>query len=103
MGNLKRLVSAVLISTSFAAFSSSAMAAETDDKDLNDYSCKDVMRFSGEHREVAIALLHGYFLGKQGKTAFNTDTLSGRTDKFIDHCLDNPTVKALDSMASVSK
>lgn len=103
MENLKRVASAVLIATSFAVMSTTTTAAETNDKDLNDYSCKDVMRFSGEHREVAIALLHGYFLGKQGKTAFNTDTLSGRTDKFIDYCLDNPTVKALDSMARVLK
>jgi len=103
MRNLKRFLSTVLISTSLAVFSASATAAKSDDKNLNDYSCKDVMRFSGEHREVAIALLHGYFLGKQGKTAFNTETLAGRTDQFMDHCLDNPTVKALDSMAKVSK
>lgn len=103
MRNWNRLVSTVLISTSLAMFSLAGTAAETNDKNLNDYSCKDVMRFSGEHREVAIALLHGYFMGKQGTTAFNTDTLSARTDRFIDHCLDNPAVKALDSMAKASK
>ncbi|MGB5339808.1 MAG: HdeA/HdeB family chaperone [Gammaproteobacteria bacterium] len=103
MRDMRRYVSIMLISASLAVFSASGTAAESDDKNLNDYSCKDVMRFSGEHREIAIALLHGYFLGKQGKTAFNTDTLSGRTDKFIEHCLDNPAVKALDSMAKVSK
>lgn len=103
MKNWKRLVSTILVSTSFAALATSGMAAESGAKDLNDYSCKDVMRFSGEHREVAIALLHGYFLGKQEKTAFNTETLAGRTDRFMDHCLDNPSAKALDSMARVSK
>jgi len=85
MRDMRRYVSIMLISASLAVFSASGTAAETDDKNLNDYSCKDVMRFSGEHREIAIALLHGYFLGKQGKTAFNTETLAGRTDQFMDH------------------
>lgn len=103
MRNWKHLVSAVLISTSLVALSASAAAAESDAKDLTDYTCKDVMRFSGEHRESAIALLHGYFLGKQGRTTFQTDILAGRTDQFIEYCLDNPTAKALASMDKVSK
>ena len=103
MGNGNRILTAGMILVSLAAFSGTAAAAGTDDKNLNDYTCKDVMRFSGEHREVAVALLHGYFMGKAGTTSFNSDTLASRTDKFIDHCLDNPTAKAIDSMAKASK
>ena len=103
MRDRKRLVTTLVISAALAVASTSGTAAETAGEDLNDYSCKDIMRLSGEDRRGAIALFHGYFLGKQGKTTFNTDTLMGRTDQFIDYCLDNPTVKALDSMARVSK
>ena len=103
MRDWKRLVTTFVLSAPLAVASTSGMAAETADEDLNDYSCKDVMRLSGEDRRGAIAVFHGYFLGKQGKTTFNTETLMGRTDQFIDYCLDNPTAKALDSMARVSK
>ena len=103
MRDWKRLVTMLVISASLAVVSTSGTSAETADENLNDYSCKDVMRFTGEDRRAAIALFHGYFLGKQGKTTFNTETLAGRTDQFIDYCLDNPTVKALDSMARASK
>lgn len=103
MRDWKRLVTTLAISASLAVASTLATAAETANEDLNDYSCKDIMRLSGEDRRGAIAVFHGYFLGKQGKTTFNTETLMNRTDQFIDYCLDNPTVKALESMARVSK
>lgn len=103
MRDWKRLVTMFVISASLAVVSTSGTSAETAGEDLNDYSCKEIMRFAGDDRRAAIALFHGYFLGKQGKTTFNTETLTGRTDQFIDHCLDNPTMKALDSMARVSK
>lgn len=72
-------------------------------EDLKDYSCKDIMRLSGADRRDAIAFFHGYFLGKQGKTTFNTETLMDRTDQFTEYCLDHPTANALDGMARVSK
>lgn len=100
----KIALTAAAISLSLVAFSGMVSAQEeTADKNLNDYSCKDVMVFTIDHREIAIALLHGYFLGKQGTTSFNTETLAKRTDHFIDYCLDNPTAKALDAMARLSK
>ena len=102
MRDWKRLAIMFVVSASVAVVSTSGTSAEKADEDLNDYSCKEVMRFAGEDRRGAIALFHGYFLGKQGKTTFNTETLMERTDQFIDYCLDNPTMKALDSMARVS-
>ena len=71
--------------------------------DLNDYLCKDVMRLSGEDREVSLALVHGYRLGKMGTTQFDTQALAEITAKFLDYCLDNPNEKALASFEKVSK
>ncbi|MGB5452614.1 MAG: HdeA/HdeB family chaperone [Sedimenticolaceae bacterium] len=62
---------------------------------VDSYRCKDVMRFSGEEREVALGLLHGYVLGKDKKTVFNPDALAKITDNFMDYCLDHPDEKAL--------
>jgi len=72
-------------------------------KDLKDFSCKDIMRLSGEDREVALAIAHGYVLGKKGKTQYSIDALAQITDKFLDHCLDNPKDNALSSFEKMAK
>lgn len=67
------------------------------------YSCKDVMRESGGNRDVAIAFLHGFILGKSGGDGFNVETLRKQTDAFIEQCLDNPGRKAVEVMGGVKK
>ena len=70
---------------------------------VEQFSCKEVMHETGADRDVAIAFLHGYLLGKSGSSKFNLDVLRKQTDDFVDRCLNNPTEKALDSMISVKK
>ena len=72
-------------------------------KDLKSYVCKDVMRMAGEDREIALALLHGYMLGKKNKTQFITEELAETTDNFIEHCLDHPTENALQAFEKAAK
>ena len=52
-------------------------------------------------RDVAIAFLHGYLLGKSGSSKFNVYTLRQQSDAFIERCLDNPGEKAVDAAAKV--
>ena len=80
-----------------------AAAQDTKNRTVEQYKCRDVMRESGANRDVAIAFLHGYLLGKSGSSAFNLDTLHQQTESFIDHCLGNPDGRALDSMTTVKK
>ncbi len=61
------------------------------------------MRESGSNRDVSIAFLHGYLLGKSGGSEFNIEALAKQTDAFIDRCLDNPGEKAIDAMSQVKK
>lgn len=70
---------------------------------VEQYACKDVMRESGANRDVAIAFLHGYLLGKSGGSSFNLDKLQRETDAFIERCLENPGEKALDAMTAVKQ
>jgi hypothetical protein len=70
------------------------------DRAVEQYSCKDVMRESGGNRDVAIAFLHGFILGKSGGSGFNLETLRKQTDAFIERCLDNPGLKALEAMTA---
>jgi hypothetical protein len=78
-----------------------AAAQDGKDRAVEQYACKDVMRESGGDRDVAIAFLHGYLLGKSGTSKFNLDALHRQTDAFIDRCLNNPGEKAVDAMQKV--
>ena len=71
------------------------------DRTVEQYSCKDIMRESGANRDVAIAFLRGFMLGKSGSTKFNLDVLHKQSDDFIERCLANPDEKAMDAMAKV--
>lgn len=78
-------------------------AEETTPNDMNDYLCKDVMRLSGDDRENTLAFVHGYRLGKKNTTQFDVAELTALTDKFIEHCLDNPNDKALAAFEKLGK
>ncbi len=70
---------------------------------IDQYKCRDVMRESGANRDIAIAFLHGFLLGKSGSQNFNLDALHKQTEAFVDHCLSNPDGKAVNSMMAVKK
>ena len=78
-----------------------ATAQPSPERTIEQYECKDVMREGGTNREVAIAFLHGFLLGKSGSSKFNLEVLQKQTDAFIDRCLNNPTEKASDAMMKV--
>jgi len=85
------------------ALSNVSFAQEKGQKDLNTLTCKDVMRFSGDHRDIALAFIHGYLLGKKGTSLYSTEDLGDASDRFVEYCLDNPTAKALDAMNKIVK
>ena len=101
--SFRRLLTAT--ATFALLFAAAAAPAEepSTPKDLNEYLCKDVMRLSGSDREVSLALVHGYRLGKMGTTQLDVDVLSNLTDRFIDYCLDNPNDKALATFEKLGK
>ena len=78
-----------------------AAAQDNTDRTIEQYSCKDILRESGSNREVAVAFLHGFLLGKSGSSKFNIGTLTRQTDDFVERCLDNPNEKAVDVMTKV--
>ena len=80
-----------------------AVAQTGADRSIEQFSCKDLMREDGGSREIAIAFLHGYLLGKSGASKFNLSTLGKQTDNFVDYCLDHPTEKAEAAMIQSKK
>jgi len=78
-----------------------AWPQDSKDRTVEQYLCKDVMRESGANRDVVIAFLHGFLLGKSGSSNFNIDALRKQSDDFIERCLDNPGEKAVDAARKV--
>jgi HdeA/HdeB family len=78
-----------------------AWTQDSKERTVEQYTCKDVMRESGAHRDVVIAFLHGFLLGKSGSSKFNIDVLRKQSDDFIERCLDNPGEKAVDAASKV--
>jgi hypothetical protein len=78
-----------------------AFAQDQKDRTVEQYTCKDIMRESGANRDVAIAFLHGFLLGKSGNSKFNLDALYRQSDDFIERCLNNIGEKAIDAMSKV--
>ena len=86
-----------------AATGPGASAQPGMDRTVEQYLCKDVMRESGNNRDVAIAFLHGFLLGKANTSNFNLEVLERQTDAFIERCLSNPNDKAVDAMVAAKK
>jgi len=100
--NLRDVVTAALASVFFVGGATFAAEEPSSQKDLSAFLCKDVMCLSGSERENALALVHGYRLGKKNTTQYEIEALATITDKFIDHCLDNPGDQALAAFEKIA-
>lgn len=104
MINASRTLIAVTVAVSALTLGANAFAKdEPKSTDLSTFLCKDVMRLSGEDRAIAIALLHGFVLGKKGTTTYVSDSLGKVSDDFTEYCLDNPASKAIESFTKIAK
>ena len=93
------IAAAAIVLAVLSANGITAQAANT--RMIDQYTCKDVMREHGDNRDVTIAFLHGFLLGKSGNATFDIDALHKQTSDFIEYCLDNPTAKAVDAMSKI--
>jgi len=102
MNTNRSLVKFALVATTLVAFQlSAALAQDSQTRIIEQYTCKDIMREAGADRDIAIAFLHGFLLGKSGTTSFNLDVLHKQTTEFIERCLNSPTDKAVDVMSKL--
>ena len=62
------------------------------------YSCRDLLRETAAERDVAIAFMHGYILGRGNAAKFDVETLRKQSAAFIERCLDDPKQPALETM-----
>jgi hypothetical protein len=93
-----RLVAGAIACAMAVGLATNAIAQDSTMREISDYTCKDVMRDGGEGRDVAIAFMHGYLLGKASATEFDLEVMTKQSDAFIEYCLDNPIAPAIDAM-----
>ena len=87
-----------VLAASLAVAPASHPARAQNEIAIDSYSCRQILRETGPERDVAVAFLHGYILGKAGAATMNVEGLRKQTGTFIERCLDNPQAGALDSM-----
>jgi HdeA/HdeB family len=87
----------------FVSLATAGLCQEQKDRAVEDYLCRDVMRDSGANRDVAIAFLHGFLLGKSGSSRFNPAVVKAQTDAFVERCLSNPDEKATEAMSAAQR
>ncbi|MCW8963605.1 MAG: HdeA family protein [Gammaproteobacteria bacterium] len=87
--SLKAAISVFAVSMVLATPLHAEPAGDAQVKNVNEFLCKDILRTSGDDRDIAVAFMHGYLLGKSGKDTFNRATLSAATDNFIEACLND--------------
>jgi hypothetical protein len=98
MNAAKATAVAALASIAAIAVPFSPAAQPKTEVEIDRYSCRELLRESGTDRDVAVAFIHGYILGKAGMTTLNVETLRQHTNVFIERCLDSPQAGALDTM-----
>ena len=92
-----------LLTTLISLVLTQSATAQERVRTVEQYACKDVMRERGADRDVAIAFLHGFLLGKSGVTKFDLEMLHKQSDAFIERCLENPAEPALEAMLKVKR
>jgi HdeA/HdeB family len=96
--NARTTLAAMIITATFIGVHAIAFAQDSSARNVDQYTCKDIMREGDDSRTSDIAFLHGFLLGKSGSSAFDPDAMAKQTDSFIDYCLDHPNEKAMTAM-----
>ncbi len=63
----------------------------------------DILLAAGDERDLAIMFIQGYFVGKTGKTTYDSNKIAEATDRFLDLCIDGPNSKVIATMAKALK
>jgi hypothetical protein len=100
MLKLQRIIISIVAVALLMGFAGVVWAAD-DSKDFSTFTCKELMRSSGEARDISVAFAHGYWLGKKGTTVYIPSKLGEATDELFDTCLDNPNANALKTLGDI--
>lgn len=94
----RTILAAATVAAAIIGIPALANAQSSNARNVDQYTCKDVMQGTDDGRTTAIAFLHGFLLGKSGGSSFDLEAMAKQTDSFTDYCLDNPKEKAITAM-----
>ena len=77
------------------SFAQSKMSSERVERDLSVLSCSDITRISDKGRGTMVGLLHGYYMGKNNSTVFDSSLISDSSRKVVDYCRGHQNEKVL--------
>ena len=97
----RKSLAAVIVAATFIGMPALAIGQDSSARNIDQFTCKEIMQGSDDGRTTSIAFLHGFLLGKAGSPAFDLDAMAKQTNLFIDYCLDNPKEKAVTAMMKV--
>ncbi len=97
------LIALLGLTIASALYATPVGAQEASMRRVEEYTCKDVMRESGANREVAIAFLHGYLLGKSERQIVDVGAFAKETKAFMEQCLDHPNDSAAATMLKIKR
>ncbi len=97
----------VLVIIGVLQFSGVAAADESSSdgvvREIHHLQCRDLMLTSGSDRDVTLAFLQGYALGKAGVSSADSEKLTLASKMLLERCVDAPASSALDSLDAVNK
>jgi len=81
-----------LAAVATAALAALSAAADADDETVNieQISCREMLKMEGEERDLTLIFMHGFVSGEKAAPELDETELSDATETILDTCIDNP-------------
>jgi HdeA/HdeB family len=90
---MRRSTSVFALSVWLGLLAGSASYAQDDDFRMNidEISCRDMLKMENGERDFTLIFMHGFMSGKQDAIKFDGPKLTEATEAILDACIDNPS------------
>lgn len=58
--------------------------------DINEISCREMLKMDGDEQELTMVFVHGYVSGKSAMTQVDGPALRAASEEIADACIDGP-------------
>ncbi len=91
---INKLLGILLLTTIISPLSNLSSFAQDTSEDtkveLNQISCREMLKMPGEDKELTLVFFHGLMTAKNNQMVIDRIALREATDKITDYCIDNP-------------
>jgi hypothetical protein len=72
------------------AHAQDANQGEADNIQIDNLTCREMLKMDGDERKFTLIFLHGFVSGKKSDLLFDGSALADATDVILDNCIDSP-------------